>query len=589
MVRNNRQIIYRHTQFILAMVLTIFLSATATAADIQVSTDRNPVGPHESFQLTFSASGSVDDDPDFTPLKNNFQILSTSKSSNISIINGKTSSNETWVLTVLPRQEGKLTIPAIAFGRDRSPVSSITVSGNASSGNIIPGDDKVFIKVEVSEHNPYVQSQVIYTVRIFTSLSTASASLSDPEISDGTAIVERIDEDKNYQTSIKGKTYMVVERNYAIYPQSSGKVTIGPVQFQGQLVSNAFSLFDPFRPGIQQNMIARQSDPVVLEVRPVPAGFSGPHWLPARNLSITEEWSQNPPQFMVGGPITRTLSLTANGLSAGQLPELPAWQPPEFKLYPDQPVLNDNKTAKGITGQRQEKTAIIPNQQGNYVIPAMTIPWWNIVTDKEEYATLPERHIVVSGLPEQTAQNNNAIEIQPSAPSEPAKPEANNAPQPGQTPAMEALPLESKTGSYWQWLTLLFAVGWTITGILWWKSRRATRQGQDSEPVHENIKVIMKELKQACFTNNPTLAKDKLLQWSRIYWPDSPPVNLGEIARRSEGNLHQEIYRLNNSLYGKHAGNWTGATLWESFSKEWPKKDNSVKIKQGKLEPLYKL
>jgi len=49
-------------------ILSVFFSAVLQAANITVSTSRNPVTLDDSFHLIYEADSSVDDDPDFAPI-----------------------------------------------------------------------------------------------------------------------------------------------------------------------------------------------------------------------------------------------------------------------------------------------------------------------------------------------------------------------------------------------------------------------------------------------------------------------------------------------------------------------------------------
>ena len=371
--------------FTLIITGTILLAyINSQAATITATTDRNPVGLNELFMLTFESDNSVDSEPDFSPLNKDFQILSRNSKRSMSILNGKFSTSKKWQLTVLARRAGKLIIPVINFGKDRSQASFINVSTGRSSPSSSKGSRDIFIEVEAEPKSPYVQAEVIYTVRLFLSVATSNASLSEPGISGANVVIERLGEGSNFQINRRGKRYNVVERKYAIYPQLSGTMTIGPVMFQGQINRNAFSLIDPFGP--QPKTVIERSMSITLDVKSVPDQFPGGHWIPAKKLVLTESWSQDPPVFQVGEPLTRTLSLVALGQTASQLPELPDWVPDDFKQYPDQPSLNDSNNNKGIKASRQEKVAIIPNKAGEYVLPEISVPWWNTNTNKLEYA-----------------------------------------------------------------------------------------------------------------------------------------------------------------------------------------------------------
>lgn len=266
-------VITRPTRLISLMLLCIFQSFSLTlyAANITVTTDRNPVGLNESFTIIFESDGSVDSDPDFSPLNKDFQVLSRNSSSNMTITNGKISSTKKWLLTVLARRAGEVKIPAINFGKDISKASVIKVTRTGSPLGKSSSDKNIFIEVDASTKTPYVQQEVIYTVRLFLAVSTSNASLSEPGVGGASAVIERLGEDKNYQTSRGGKRFNVVERKYAIYPQISGNVTIEAVMFQGQINRNAFSLFDPFGP--QPKTLIERSESVTLDVKGIPDSF----------------------------------------------------------------------------------------------------------------------------------------------------------------------------------------------------------------------------------------------------------------------------------------------------------------------------
>ena len=574
--------------------ILLFAAAPVAAADITVTTDRDPASLNESFQIVFEADSSPDGDPDFSPLDKDFQVLSSSQSSNISITNGNFTSSRKWVLNVLARRAGTLTIPSVAFGNDQSPRSSIEVINGYVPGNgarnpgrrqAQAGDKDVYLEVSAEPKDPYVQSQVRYTVKLYLTGVVSNASLSEPEVTKGNAVVERVGKDKDYETSVGGRRYRVKERHFVIYPQASGRMTIEPLRFQARYSTSAFSLFDPFGP--QPRSIARQSSPVTLDVRPIPAGFSGDHWLPAKSVHLTETWSVDPPAFKVGEPITRTLTITANGVTASQLPEIQHWQDADFKQYPDQPVLNDNEYGGGIVGGRQEKIAVIPSRPGDFVIPAITIPWWNTTTDKIEYAQLPERKITVLA-----AAGSAGREITPARPA--PLPEINPAQigkgaADGQSESPQPVVPVSRSSRFWMWLSIALGVIWLVTVIAWWLSRYRRAPMEKGNGVNAGMNTILKELKKACAGNDPERTKELLLQWARLNWPKNPPRSLGETGKRCGSTLKQEIDGLNNALYGKGGEAWDGGPFWRVFSGERPQNEKPGEEPKGKLEPLFRI
>lgn len=568
------------------LILVLALYAAGLQAAISVSPDRPQVMLNESFQLVFEADGPVDGDPDFTPLEDKFQIISTGQSSNFSMLNGQISRTQQWTLTLLPKEAGTIEVPPISFGSDTSPSIRLEVSaGDYDDPAAGRQSDDIFLEASATPMDPYVQSQVFYTLKLYRSVAIAKASLGDPQITRGDAILERLDEDKSYETTIDGKLYQVIERNFTVYPQSSGEITIAPVSFMGQISRGRYGL-DPFGP--PPRTVIRRSEEVTLNVRGIPAGFSGRHWLPAEDLTLAEEWSDDPMRLQVGDPVTRTLILQAEGLTASQLPELPAWNIPELKYYPDRPVMRDDKTDAGIASSRREKSAIIPNQPGSYTLPAVSIPWWNTRADRMELAELPERTIQVQAAPAAAG----------GAPP-PPQPDLAQPPETGAAAADVPLPsdplVDVETANTWKWISFALMIAWLTTLLGWWFNTRTPRHealAADGYRDHEKIRQVAARVIAACNGNEALEAKQHLLHWARLVWPEDPPLGLRAIAARTGSELARELQGLNNALYGNNTGIWQGRTLGEAFAQEAPRLADRPAGRiapQGRLEPLYRI
>lgn len=573
-----------HCQFLLSLCL--LLAFPVLAADIVTRTDRTEIGVNESFTLIFDAQGSVDGDPDFSPLEDQFEIVNQSQSSSINIINGQTSRKQTWTLTLFPKRSGNLTIPEIAFGSDRSPELQIHVSQqkNQAAG---AGQD-IFLEVEATPKNPYVQAQVVYTIRLYRAVNTASASLSDPELSGSDAVIEQLGSDSTYETDQAGRHYVVFERHYAIFPQSTGTLTIKPIRFDGVVQSYSRGFFDPFGGGGGKH-VRQVSKGIDLTVRPVPATFKGAYWLPAENLRLSESWSPDPPVFKVGEAVTRNLSIAAVGLTAAQLPELKPQVPQDFKQYPDQPTLENKQHGDNMLGTRLDKLALIPTRPGRYTLPAIEIPWWNTRLNKMEIARLPARDINV--LPGTLANQTPAATA--GAPStEAAGNQAGNLPENVGGDRETAHPAVESSAGFWPWLCLALAIGWAATGIGWWLSLRSKRSRRHSETsARPDRKAIESRLKAACADNDADRAKTALLDWARATLPENAGRSLGNLANHVDTGLGAEVMALNAFLYRRQPGQtWLGEALWQAFKNaDHPENAGPKSGSSDVLQPLFKI
>lgn len=549
---------------LLAMALCI---ATSAAASVTVRVDRSAVQITDSIRVVFETDQDVSMGPDFSVLETDFEVLGTSQSTNVNIINGKMRRSASWTVDLLAKREGTLTIPAIVIGNELSEPVTVNVRPAAAGPGGSPAGD-IFLEVEVDTAKPYVQGQVIYTVRLLRAVQISNASLTEPRVTGADVVIERLGDDITYETQRGGRTLAVVERRYALFAQSSGQIVIEPLLFEGRVTRGRQSRFDPFARG---NIVRVRSEPVELEARPIPATFSGSVWLPAQQVFLIESWPDNSQEFRVGEPVTRTLILRANGLGSSQLPEIGAQVPDGIKQYPDQPLLENRVDDTGLMAIRQEKVALIPSRADTFILPEVEIPWWNTRTDQLEYARLPARPIDV--LP--AAGAPAATETPPDAP-----------PVSVEDGAEVATAVAPDRLNSWAWLSFGLALGWLATSLLWFWNRRHAKQAQP-RTMPAGDKTLLKNIRQACAASDASATKDALLAWAARHWPGSRVSSLGELAARIDGDLQVQIHGLGQCLYSDAAGTWDGAPLWQAFSERQARKRSKVKKPEPELEPLY--
>ncbi|MDQ7089866.1 MAG: BatD family protein [Methylococcales bacterium] len=557
-------------RFLLALLF--LYSSFLTAAPINVSVDRTLIAVNESFEINFSTTEDPDANPDFSPLEKDFEIIHKNHGSKLSWVNGKRSMNIQWTFTVIAKKEGELQIPALRFGSETSPAVSITVNKikplPAESYEI---NAPIFLEVEATPINPYLQSQVIYRLRFFRRVNIVEARLTDPELND--AVVEKLGEDKNYQTERGGMVYAVTERNYAIFPQKSGKMVINPLKLTAAvLMGNSSRMNSLF--GTQSTKRERvESKAITLDVRPIPADFTGKHWLVAKNVNLTQQWSGDPQKIQVGEPLTRTLTLMVNGATMSQLPQL---QQPlinkGLKNYPDQPNLKENKTPTGVIAFREEKVAFIPSKNGTYTLPEIKIDWFNVETGKMEAALIPETVVTAIGG---VAETQTAV-ITPTAQANVSTP----------APVAQTVVSETANAGLWQGLTIFFAMAWLVTLYLLFTKKTNVIDEPKADDKAVSLKACIKTLKHACQADEAQSAKEALLIWGQLTYATT---SLGALANHCEARLRDEILNLNQHLYSQETGGWQGKLLFEGFSEHKAREKIRSKTTDDALEPLYRI
>ena len=311
-------------QLLLFGLLVALHMGGVAAAPIEAKLPRNPVAANESFELIYQAAANPDGDPDWGPVQQHFDILSQSQSRSIQIINGRTESSIRWNLTLLARETGEFRIPPIAFGSQRSEAVTVQVEAAAQGADSAAAQD-IFLKVELEPERLYVQQQAILSIRLYRSVNMGDASLTAPEHED--LVIKKLGDDRQFETRVDGRIYAVTERRYAVFPQASGEIRIPPVRFQGEVFERDPGLGRFFGDAFGNRGFGKVkrlvSEPIVLEVRPIPHDAGDGAWLPTNNLQLVETWAgDEAPEFHVGEPVTRTLMLFADGLTSAQLPPI---------------------------------------------------------------------------------------------------------------------------------------------------------------------------------------------------------------------------------------------------------------------------
>ncbi|MBI4693067.1 MAG: protein BatD [Gammaproteobacteria bacterium] len=549
------------------IMLACLLGCAQARADVELTVDPDPPRAGESFNLAFKGSGNDLGEPDFAPLEEQLEILGRNRQTEVQWINGRHSQSTTWMLNVIAKQSGPVRIPAIAFGKQRSPARDLEPAGGGAAAPT--QDDDLILESEIEPRSPYVQQQTIYTVRLWHRIVISNAALSEPALG-ADALVKRLGKDREYQAQRNGKNYEVFERRYAVYPQRSGKLVLAPAALTAQIFRRGNSFFDPFGQSFSTRRL--QSSPHLVDVRPVPASYTGKAWLPAKRLSLHDEWAPDNREARVGEPITRTLFLWVDGLTAGQLPTIGGAVPDGVKAYPDQPQSSEQEVPGGYTAVHQEKIALVPGAAGAFTVPELEVPWWNTEADRMEVARLPATELRGTGAAPA-----------PAVPAPEAPAPATAAPSPATAPPARPGP--------WPWIALVAGSGWAITAALLLRARRprTSARAAERDPVARDPRTALRDLEKACMAHDAVAAKAALLAWGAQVFAERAASTLGALASCVEGERASAIEELNAALYGCSTSSWNGHRLWRAFADPTASKQREVAPDRDELPPLFPL
>ena len=385
------------------------VSFTASAPDVVVVGDQ--------FRLSYTVTTQKVRDFRVPSIKGFDVLMGPTRStfSNTQIVNGAVSSEKgvTFTYILMATAEGEFSIPGATITADGDQMVSNSVkikvlpqdkntgsaggnqgggnaSSNSSSAASVSNQD-LFVTATASKTTVYEQEAFLLTYKIYTRESQlAFDNVKLPDFKGfHSQELERPSNARWSQENYKGRNYhTTVYRQFVLFPQQAGKLTIEPARFDAS-VAKAIRSADPFDAFFNggSNMVEVKkvlTTPVItINVNPLPAGkpadFSGG----VGEFSITS--SINSKEVKTNDAVTIKLVISGTGnLKLLSNPEIEF--PEDFEVYDPKVDSKVRLTSEGLSGTRVIEYLAIPRHAGNYKIPAVTFSYFDIKS--KTYKTL---------------------------------------------------------------------------------------------------------------------------------------------------------------------------------------------------------
>jgi hypothetical protein len=370
-------------------------TVTAAAASLSITVDKDQATREDVINLTISVEGARGEPA--LPAMPAFEATRQGSSSRVQIINGQMSSSVDYSYLLYPKQEGVFTVGPATLDYQDSKITSNTITititiGKAATRPAEASDKEVFVTSEVDNNKPYVNQQIVYTLKFYRRVRVANARLTESPSFEG-FITEQLEKEKEYQTVINGKQFMVTEIKQALFPAQAGILTITPSTLQCDVVirrqRRGGGVNDPFFDDSffgfsQTEQKILRTTPIEVTVKPLPEeGKPRDYTNLVGEFRAAAEISKK--KLEVGESATLTLTLTGTGnLKSSQGMKLENLE--GFKVYDDKPSFEQQVTGGQVGGTLVIKKALVPLKEGALQIPAIAVSSFNPQSGKYETA-----------------------------------------------------------------------------------------------------------------------------------------------------------------------------------------------------------
>ncbi|MEO8044445.1 MAG: BatD family protein, partial [Spartobacteria bacterium] len=400
----------------LLFVVALFIFASQVRADAPTVTavlTSSETEVDRPVQLQIKITGDANAIPPNEIAVDGLDIRYTGQSQLVEGRNFRFTYSFVYNYTVLPLKAGTFTIPAQAVqsnsGTLRTPALTLNVSPNddgTTTSRRGSGKgarrDIVFAQLLVPKKTAYVGEVVPVVIRLGFN-SRAHAQMVDPPRLEGQGFtVEPLVQPESTMEQSNGQTFQILTYRTAVTAARSGKLELGPVESKavvqvprqgGSRGRSPFDLFgmddpfsdpffaDPFGGGMERRVAEIKSEPVTMEVKPLPrnapASFAGA----VGNFSLATD--VKPKNAQVGDPLTVTATISGRGnfdrVTAPTLEDDRGWHtyPPGSSFKADDEI--------GISGTKTFEMVLTPNERKN-AVPPLVFTYFNPLN--EEYVTL---------------------------------------------------------------------------------------------------------------------------------------------------------------------------------------------------------
>ena len=386
-------------KIILLLTFFIFILVpcqTRAEVSITLSLDRQEATLSDSIRMTIKVSGarSCDSSPVIRGL-DSFQVSPGGTSSRVEIINGKFSSSVDYTYYIQPSRPGTFQVgPAKVKVRGKefqSNTGTLTILKAASPES--PAKGPIFLMATLSSKKTYVEEQVLYTLKLYLKISVSDISLQLPEL-DHLAF-KQLEKPREYQGVSDGSTYRIIEVPYGLMGLKAGNYGIKPSRMSMTAYDSKRSrrgfFNDPFFRAGRPVTIASQA--LELKVVPLPdkgkpGGFSG------LVGSFKIKATLAPSKIRMGESATLTVHISGRG-NVNRIPDLKMPDLAHIKVYADEPVFEARPDLKGLAGFKIMKWALVPEQQGDFEIPPLSLSFFDPDTHKYRIIQTPKQPLIV--------------------------------------------------------------------------------------------------------------------------------------------------------------------------------------------------
>jgi hypothetical protein len=190
---------------------------------------------------------------------------------------------------------------------------------------------------------------------------------------------------------INGTDYTVQRHELFVFARRAGTLTIPPCKVRFAYKRSPLD---------REPLSATVATPSLTFTAKIPPGAEKlGSIISGRGLTAVEKWQPEPGKAKAGDAFTRTVTFAASDIPAMAFPLFPVPQVDGLGFYPKAPEVLDHAERGEFRGERRDTVTCVCRRAGTFVIPPVSLTWFDLDTTQLKTINFPARTLEVAPNP----------------------------------------------------------------------------------------------------------------------------------------------------------------------------------------------
>ncbi|WP_157962260.1 BatD family protein [Winogradskyella aurantiaca] len=250
---------------------------------------------------------------------------------------------------------------------------------------------KIWATATFNKSEVMLGEPIVVTVTVYTSTWFSSPPIFE-EIQVKGSLMAKL-EQRNSATSVTigRKQYPAIKQRFVIYPNVIGTNTL-----PGFKVTTNCPPEGGYK-GERREIFSKER---TFNVLAPPEGIDPKSYIAAYKVSLKDQWNSNFKNLKAGDVLERRVTITASGALAAAIPPI-AYDSVEFgSIYVKSPMLVNRQNRNRFSGERTEIINYLLEKEGDFSLPSIKVPWFNIKTKSMDTSSLDSINLSIAANPD---------------------------------------------------------------------------------------------------------------------------------------------------------------------------------------------